>query len=134
MSVEWSRAFSTGVEWQDNHHKELLKKIDNLLDAMNVGMGRDEVMRLFKFMDDYFVFHFEAEENAMERLRYPDVDAHVNEHRGFIKEITRLEDECRESVSVATVVKTQSMVVDWLIKHIGKSDKALGAFIVEKRT
>lgn len=134
MSIEWSRTFSTGVEWQDRHHKELFKRINALLDAMNVGLGKDEISRLFKFLDEYFVVHFDAEEKAMHKLDYPDALAHTAEHTGFIEEISRLEDECRKGMSTATVIKTQSKVVDWLISHIGKSDKALGAFILKKQT
>ena len=134
MSIEWSGTFSTGVEWQDRHHKELFKRINALLDAMNVGMGKDEVLRLFKFLDEYFVVHFDAEEKAMHKFDYPDALAHIAEHTWFIEEISKLEDECRrKGVSTATVIKTQGKVVDWLIRHIGKSDKALGAYILKKQ-
>jgi len=133
MSIEWSGTFSTGVEWQDRHHKELFKRINALLDAMNVGMGKEEVLRLFKFLDEYFVVHFDAEEKAMHKTDYPAALAHISEHTGFIEEVAKLEDECRhKGVSTALVIKTQDKVVDWLLNHIGKSDKALGAHIQKK--
>ncbi len=131
MSIEWSSSFSTGVEWQDRHHKELFKRVVSLLDAMNVGLGKDEISRLFKFLDEYFIFHFDAEEKAMHKYNYPDTLSHIAEHTNFIEEISRLSEECRKGVSTATVIKTQSKVVDWLINHIGKSDKALGVFILK---
>ncbi len=133
MSTEWSGTFSTGVEWQDRHHKELFKRINALLDAMNAGMGKEEVLRLFKFLDEYFVLHFDAEEKAMYETDYPAALAHVAEHKGFIAEIAKLEDECRRTgMSTALVIKTQGKVVDWLLSHIAKSDKALGAHILKK--
>lgn len=132
MSIEWSRTFSTGVEWQDAHHKELFKRINALLDAMNVGRGKDEVLRLFKFLDEYCVVHFAAEEKAMRDLGYPEAGAHIAQHADFIKEISGLKDECAKGVSTAAVIKAQSKVVDWLIKHIGGPDKALGAYILKK--
>jgi hemerythrin len=134
MSIEWSGTFSTGVEWQDRHHKELFKRINALLDAMNVGMGKEEVLRLFKFLDEYVVVHFDAEEREMYKTDYPGALAHIAEHTGFIEEIAELEDECRrKGVSTALVIKTQGKVVDWLLSHIGGSDKALGAHILKKR-
>lgn len=67
MGIEWSSYLATGVDWQDSHHRELFKRINRLLDAMASGYGKEEVANLFNFLDQYFVVHFEAENEAMER-------------------------------------------------------------------
>lgn len=131
MSIEWSNTLSTGLEWQDRHHKELFKRINKLLDAMTLGYGKDELVKVFDFLDDYFVFHFEAEEQAMSKFSYPGMITHLAEHTGFIERISELRDECKKGPSTALAIRTQREIVDWLLNHIGGIDKTLGAFILK---
>ena len=129
MAIEWSNSLSTGLLWQDTQHKELFRRINNLLEAMNVGRGKEEVIRLFQFLDDYIVVHFEAEEQAMSRFNYPQMVSHLAEHTRFIEDISKLSAECVENMTTGLVIKVQRQVVDWLINHIGGIDKELGKFL-----
>lgn len=131
MSIEWSNSLSTGLEWQDRHHKELFKRINSLLEAMTIGYGKEELVKVFDFLDAYFVYHFEAEEQAMSKFNYPGMLAHLAEHTGFIERVTKLREECRKGPSTALAIRTQREVVDWLLNHIGGIDKTLGAFILK---
>lgn len=131
MAIEWSKTLSTGILWQDTQHKELFRKINNLLDAMSAGLGKEEVKRLFKFLDDYFVGHFEAEEHAMNSASYPDMLSHLVEHTRFIEDVAALKKECAGGVTGAFVMKVEARVVDWLINHIGSADKAMAGFILK---
>ena len=131
MAIEWSDSLLTGLEWQDFQHRELFSRIDSLLDAMDMGYGKDEVLRLFDFLDEYFVIHFEAEEQAMHKYDYPDTLAHLKEHTRFIDDIAKLRSDAMHGVSTGLVIQVQSRVVDWLINHVGSIDKSLGAFMRE---
>lgn len=130
MAIEWTRNLATGLEWQDKQHKELFRRINSLLDAMTVGLGKGEVLKLFTFLDEYFVVHFEAEEKAMNKFNYPHMVKHLAEHTRFIEDIAALKEECKKGISTANVIQVQRRVVDWLINHIGGIDKQLGAFIL----
>ena len=131
MSIEWSSGLSTGLEWQDRHHKELFKRINSLLEAMTLGYGKVELVKVFDFLDDYFVYHFEAEEQAMSRFNYPGMIAHLYEHTRFIERVSKLREECKKGPSTALAIRTQREVVDWLVNHIGGIDKTLGAFLLK---
>ena len=131
MAIEWSESFSTGVGWQDRQHKELFRRMNTLLDAMDLGHGKGEVAKTFAFLDDYVVVHFEAEEQAMNRYHYPGVIEHLSEHMGFIERVSALKKECEAAPKTAMVIKVKSIVVDWLINHIGDDDQRLGRFIRE---
>lgn len=129
MSIEWTANLSTGVEWQDRHHKELFKRINRLLDAMNLGYGKEEVASLFDFLDEYIAYHFEAEEQAMSRHGYEASLAHIAEHTRFIDDIASLRDEFKKGPTTGLVIKVQRQVVDWLLNHICGPDKRLGEFL-----
>lgn len=130
MAVEWNRNLSTGVDWQDRHHKELFKRVNSLLDAMSAGMGKDELESVFRFLDSYFVVHFDAEEQAMSKYGFPGAVEHLREHTGFIEKVASLRNEFALGATAVLVVKVQRLVVDWLINHIGGEDKKLGAHIL----
>ena len=134
MGIEWSSNLATGVDWQDRHHKELFKRINRLLDAMSAGYGKDEVREIFKFLDEYFVVHFEAEERAMNKYNYPGTVGHLSAPPGFIDKIAALRQEFENGASTGLVIKVQREVVDWLINHIGDLDKKLGSFIKSAET
>lgn len=130
MGIEWTANLSTGVEWQDRHHKELFKRINRLLDAMNLGQGKEEVASLFGFLDEYIAYHFEAEEQAMSKYGYEGVLAHIAEHTRFIDEIAELSKEFKKGATTGLVIKVQRQVIDWLLNHICGPDKRLGEFLV----
>lgn len=134
MAIEWNRNLSTGVEWQDRHHKELFKRVSALLDAMSIGMGKDELDRIFTFLDSYFTVHFDAEEQAMSKYGYPEIVDHLREHTSFIDQVSALRREFASGPTSVLVVKVQRLVVDWLINHIGESDKKLGTYILKFET
>lgn len=130
MSIEWSKNLSTGVVWQDKQHRELFHRINSLLDAMNLGLGKEEVVRLFKFLDEYIVIHFDAEEQVMHKFNYPEMLSHLEEHTNFIDDVAMLKEEAEKGISSGLVIKVQSRIVDWLINHIGSVDRDLGSFIL----
>jgi hemerythrin len=132
MGIEWSAKLSTGLEWQDKQHRELFNRINSLLDAMNLGLGKNEVVRLFKFLDEYIVIHFDAEEQVMHKFGYPEMLSHLEEHTRFIEDVSNMKDEADEALTSGLVIKVQSRIVDWLINHIGSVDKKLGAFITKE--
>lgn len=131
MAIEWSESLSTGVDWQDTQHKELFRRINALLDAMNVGLGKEEISKLFDFLDEYFVVHFDAEEKAMHQCGYANTLAHLAEHTRFIEDVSSLAQEAHEGITTSLLIKVQRRVVDWLINHIGGIDKGLGAAILK---
>ena len=130
MAFEWRKDLETGIKWQDDQHRELFRRINSLLDSMSVGLGKEEVIKLYRFLDEYFVVHFETEEQAMHRYGYPDTLRHLEEHTRFIEEIKDLEKDAEGGgVTAGLVIKTQRRVVDWFINHICEVDKAFGAFL-----
>lgn len=130
MAIEWSEGLSTGIDWQDKQHKELFSRINSLLDAMTVGLGKEEVLKLFAFLDEYFIVHFDIEEQAMNKYNYPDTLEHLEQHTAFIDRVGKLRDQAAEKgVTTRLVIQVQREVVDWLINHIGEVDQKLAAFI-----
>lgn len=127
MAILWTDDLATGVVMIDSQHQELFIRIGNLLDACSQGKGKFEVQRTIKFLEEYVVTHFKAEETHMVNTAYPAYGDHRKEHIEFMENFERLKKQFEtEGPGLATVVTTNHLVVEWLKNHIRKVDKALG--------
>ncbi|MBI3756011.1 MAG: hemerythrin family protein [Deltaproteobacteria bacterium] len=130
MAIQWTEALATGAADIDNQHKELFKRINSLFDACQQGKGKSEVMNVLKFLEDYIETHFSAEENLQRGHSYPDYPAHKAMHEQFRKEFYEFKKGLeKEGTTLSTVIQTNRLLSSWWTEHIGKVDKALGAFL-----
>ena len=60
MKAEFTSNLVTGNKTIDEQHKELISKINDLLDAVETSQGQATAMRMLNFLNDYVVYHFEA--------------------------------------------------------------------------
>lgn len=133
MAVEWSEDLATGVEVIDNQHKEIFRRIDGLLEACMAGKGREAVAGVLAFLENYVIEHFAAEEKIQRDNLYPEYANHRAMHAAFIEDVEKLKQQFeQEGPSLAMVMVTNRKVVDWLVHHIKKSDKALGNYLKSK--
>jgi len=133
VAIQWNNDLLTGIQEIDNQHKELFTRINNLLNACSCGKGKDEVVIVFNFLEDYVVKHFKCEENAMLKHNYPDYLAHMSQHQQFISVVKELKCELKKkSVTTEFIIHTNQKVVQWIISHITKIDKKLAEFLRAK--
>ncbi len=133
MAMEWTAKLAVGVESIDMQHRELFERINKLMTAMQSKQGEAEVRRLVAFLGDYVVSHFTGEERLMQQQAYPDFPAHKRIHDEFMRDLARLKGDLeKQGPSAAVIVQLNRRVGDWLIDHIGRTDRALGAFLTKK--
>lgn len=133
MAIEWKADLAVGVKEIDDQHKELFSKVNDLFEACNAGKGKEQIDSVMKYLQDYVVLHFGSEEKLQRQYNYPDYILHKRQHDEFVKDFLVLkEDIDKNGVSYFTIVKLNKALVDWLINHIRKSDKAIGAYLKEK--
>ncbi|HET9595344.1 MAG TPA: hemerythrin family protein [Anaeromyxobacteraceae bacterium] len=133
MAIEWSQKLAVGVEAIDAQHRELFKQVNQLIAAMEARHGEAEVTRIVQFLGDYVIRHFGDEERLMARTGYPDAAAHEKLHEAFVADFVKLKAElARTGASPALATQLNQKVGGWLIDHIGRTDRALGAFLAGK--
>ena len=129
---EWTERLSVGVETIDAQHRELFSSINALLNSTGKAVP-SEIPKVVAFLEDYVTNHFGMEEIYMRRLSYPGYPFHKGEHVSFINEFYDLRDELDAGGSTPELADRMGRFFgDWLVNHIGKVDKALGAFLREK--
>lgn len=130
MAFQWRQDLSVGFQEIDDQHKELFRKINDLLESIGQGRGIQEVKNMIKFLEDYTATHFSAEEKLMLKYNYNGYSVQKTEHNKFIKVLDELKKKIGTSdVLLSSLLTVQKVTVDWLINHISKMDKTLGSFL-----
>jgi hemerythrin len=133
MSIHWSPALSTGLDWQDEEHKQLVGKIGELLDAMERNDAPSVIDDLLIFLQEYGELHFAHEEKALDETAEPHTIEHKADHRKFsqhLQEMVALYK--RQGASSYVVMQMQRWLRDFLLNHLGKVDKSLGAWVLAR--
>ncbi|MDA8387635.1 MAG: bacteriohemerythrin [Nitrospiraceae bacterium] len=133
--MEWTEDLRVGNETIDEQHKELFRKINDLVLAINQSVCKYKISDVIKFLDDYIVFHFGEEEQMMLALSYPGYKAHKAQHEHFKRNFQGLKQDLskldggKKPGSYDLSVRTNQIVVDWILEHIARVDKVLGGFL-----
>ncbi|GAB4264588.1 bacteriohemerythrin [Deferrisoma sp.] len=131
--MQWEAKMATGIAKVDAQHKELIRQVNELMDAMKAGKGRQIIGDVLAFLGKYAVEHFATEEALMQRHGYPGYAEHKAVHEAFKKDFGALAAEYdRNPEKLSVTIQVQHRVMDWLRDHILGIDQKLGAFLREK--
>ncbi len=131
MLIEFDDSLITGNNTIDTQHKELIKKISDLIASCENGDGKVKAIQMLDYLEEYTNFHFSAEEELQKKSGYPDYENHHAKHEEFkntIKELFDYLDEL-EGPNKDFVDKVQLQVVDWLFKHIKSADRSVAEYV-----
>lgn len=124
--VQWSSALAVGHGVIDSQHRELFRRHAQLVEAMSRG-DLGEMKRLFEFLGNYVVEHFDEEEQLMKTSGYPAAALHALAHASFVREYQALRREFQENGPTAAVsIRVKTWIGEWLVSHIAKADQSLG--------
>lgn len=135
MSIAWTPALSVGIEEIDNQHRELLQQVSVFFRQLGRGRGPEEIPALFAFLESYVQTHFSLEEKYMTKFYadgrgYEEEKAHKAEHRAFVRDFRAFKEEIlANGPSPLLAAEFQKWIVNWLVGHIGKTDRGLGQFL-----
>lgn len=135
MNMKWTEQLSIGIAEIDQQHQELFNRINNLLQAMHEGKGKEEIQKVMAFLDDYVVSHFGTEEKYMGEYHYPEMKQHQEQHQTFTSNFNDIKKELETAgPSSNLVIQTQRKLSEWWLGHIATVDKELGAFLAQKKS
>jgi len=134
--MEWTKDLSVGVELIDEQHRELFKRINDLVNSIKKSECKLTIGGTLQFLDEYAREHFGAEEKLMQEYGYAAFEYHKAQHSLFLQSLQDLKrmsegPEVKGS-NYELSVTTNQVVVDWIIDHIMKIDRKLGDFLREK--
>ena len=130
MRAEFDETLVTGNEMIDGQHKELIDKINKLLDSCEVGNDKLTAIKTLDYLADYTDFHFGEEEKLQESISYPGIEQPNKEHeklRRVVEERHEMLEE-QEGPTEAFVAQVQENVINWLYNHIKGFDRSVAEY------
>ncbi|MCI8714059.1 MAG: hemerythrin family protein [Ruminococcus sp.] len=130
MRAEFDETLVTGNEMIDSQHKELIGKINKLLDSCEAGNDKLAAVKTLDYLADYTDFHFSAEEKLQEEIEYPGIAEHKKEHENLRQVVTDLHDMLveEEGPTEAFVEQVNKNVIEWLYRHIKGFDRSVAEY------
>ncbi len=129
---EWNDSFSVNVATFNGHHKNLIKMINDLHDAMLKREGAAAMGGVLARLVEYTKYHFTEEEKLMKDLNYPGYAAHRAEHEKFVAKAVDLRDKHKKG-EVDLTIETMNFLKDWLKLHIQGTDKKYTGFFNDRK-
>lgn len=131
MRAEFTDNLITGNKMIDAQHKELIDKINQLLQAIETNQDKMLAVKTLNFLNDYVYYHFSEEEKLQEQVGYPGLEEHKKQHeilKNTVADLTNMLEE-EEGPSNAFVEQLNKKVIEWFYRHIEGFDRSVAEFI-----
>src|SRR6266498_789797 len=116
--MEWTDKLATGISTIDSQHKELFKRINNLVSAIKQHRCKSEIDGTITFLDDYARVHFSDEERHMRDSNYGGLEEQREDHKKYLAALAELKEQASlprvQGVSYDLSATTNQVVVDWI--------------------
>ena len=124
----WDAILSIGVEEIDEDHRKLIHIFNILNHAVAEKAAPEYLAATLEELINCTVWHFSHEERLMLKHRYPETEAHKEEHHDLIQSAKELQQEILQSDKPIADEHIQ-FLERWLTEHILTADGRLGAYL-----
>lgn len=126
--MNWLNLLEVGHPLIDAQHRDLMRHLDDIEKAM-LGSRPLRLAYSFSLFKACALDHLATEEALMHKSGYPELAAHLEEHKAFRRMINALQEQfLRQDLS--------SEILDelayWFIKHVVHADRAYAPYVTTK--
>ena len=123
--IQWSDAFSVGIQEVDEQHKVLVGLLNQLHRAIREHHGRATSKEILDRLAEYTRTHFLLEESLMRVTHYPGFAIHKQQHEDLMHQVEALQRKVATE-NVAISFELLHFLRNWLVQHISDSDRRFG--------
>jgi hemerythrin-like metal-binding protein len=132
MLIELTDEVLTGIEEIDSGNIELLNKTNELLKAIKLGRGDEEVDELIRYLDTSITEHFSREEEILMEYAFPDFGCHIAQHSRFLDEFNGIKSKFyRDGANFSISIDITNMIINWLGEHVCEKDRKFASLVGE---
>ena len=124
--IAWNDALLIGDATIDAQRRRLIEVVASISEKESAA---DAV--LLAEVLDYPATHFAEEESFMERIGYPGLSAHRNEHKTLTRTLFAYKREYDEGKR--NLYNTKHFLFRWVRDHIMDEDRKIGLFLATRR-
>jgi hemerythrin len=116
-------ALYTRNEVIDAQHKELIKRVNDLYEAIDAGDAAEAARSALDFLLGYTSYHFRSEEKLMKEKNYPKFAEHKAIHAAFVETVSDLYDDLEEmGCTDEFAARVEEAFTNWIVNHIQGTD------------
>jgi len=130
--MPWTKELEFGIEVIDTQHKKLIDLINKLYDSMKTNKGLDHLLPVYDELLEYTVYHFDFEEDFIDKNGYEHVPNHRQLHEKLKSEVMSQRDKFVNGEAVIGF-NLLSFLEDWVRSHILIQDRKYVDFIMSKK-
>jgi hemerythrin-like metal-binding protein len=126
--LKWDDSLSLGITRIDDQHRKMVDLANGVLEAIRRKQGQAVIRPLVQELREYTVTHFQDEEAFMERIRYPEIAEHRQEHMVLTQRVKDYQRAIyhREDIEVKEML---DFLKEWLVGHIIESDMRIARYL-----
>lgn len=127
--------FRTGIEFVDDEHRklfEIMAEANELIKADFLHDKYDRIMHILEELEEYTRHHFADEEEYMEQIGYPELEAQKRAHAAFVERLVEIDFtdiEAMDNNQQEYLTELMDFLVGWLTNHILKADMKIGEYV-----
>lgn len=112
-NIKWIPEFSVGNDLMDEQHKMLFTMINEFFQQE----GKEAAVAIFQNLTMYIDLHFEAEENLLKQINFPETIEHTQQHEELSEKFQGIQKKL-DNYSLELHHKIALFLYNWLSKHI----------------
>ncbi len=125
--VLWKPCYCIGDSKIDAQHRKLVSILNFLHDRILEACSKKLVDRILMELVCYAEEHFQDEESLMEKIRYPALEHHRQEHERLLVEVFAFKKKFDHGL--ATKMELLHFLRDWLINHVINEDLEIKKYL-----
>ena len=126
--LQWSEEYSVGIEKFDEEHRHYFSLLQKLYMAVRKKSNRAVIGVVLGELYAYSVSHMTEEEDLLEYFKFPELEAHREEHRSFRRAVRGYMMDF-DSGNTAIALSLFVYMQQWLLSHIASCDRKYTSFL-----
>jgi hemerythrin len=126
--LEWDSSLETGNAVVDRQHKELIKMVNDLHQAIIAQKTNEVLFSTLEKLAEYTIEHFKTEEALMTSKHYPNFDRHKQRHDELAKQATQIIADYKDGKYTLSLALS-SFLGNWVRHHIFQEDMEMVIFL-----
>ncbi|MGB4701257.1 MAG: hemerythrin family protein [Syntrophomonadaceae bacterium] len=124
--IQWKESYRLGIEEIDNQHKKLFEIANRVYELLKNEMlvdKYDHIVSIIEELRDYAKYHFQYEEDYMEKINYRKRLSHKVIHNDFVEKMNEINLDQVDENQDQYLMNILDFVVQWIEQHILGTDK-----------
>ncbi len=128
VKIKWSDNLCVRLPEIDEQQKQIVARINNVVEAVNESMDQKEIYDMISDLTDFVRHRFSLEEKGMIECHYPDLLHHRKDHRELIRKIIAFRKMFADETQNVKDDFIRHME-DWICNHSEQWDGKYAPFV-----